>query len=96
MSATVVPAEIASPRVGVFDAGQVTVYLDGVAGAPVSTVTAVLQNAGPVPDRLLLGATRTGMVPNSFNWTGLLDEIAIYDYALTPAQIQAYIDSALN
>ncbi len=80
--------------VGVFDGatGTLTTYLDGAAGTSVA-LGGVLQNAGPTPDRLLIGATRTGIDPSSYNWTGLIDEVAIYDHALTPAEIQAHIDS---
>ena len=81
--------------VGVFDGttGMLTTYLDGVAGTPVA-LGSVLQDAGPVPDRVLIGATRDGAA-SGFNWTGLIDEVAIYDFVLTPAQIQAHIDTAV-
>ncbi len=71
--------------VSVFDAGTLTIYVDGVQGSS-QTIGGVLQNAGPTPDRVLVGATRSG----NFNWKGLIDEVAIYDSALTPAQIRAH------
>ena len=75
--------------VGVFDAGTLTIYVDGVQGSS-QTIGGVLQNAGPTPDRVLVGATRSG----NFNWKGLIDEVAIYDTALTPAQIRAHFRAA--
>lgn len=80
--------------VGVFAGGMMRVYLDGVSGPPVP-VGVALHNAGPVPDRVLIGATRDGAGIFSYNWTGLIDEVAIYDHALTPAQIQAHMQAAM-
>ena len=37
----------------------------------------VLQDSGPSPDRLLIGATRSGSGSISYNWTGFIDEVAI-------------------
>ena len=71
--------------VSVFDAGTLTIFVDGVQGSS-QTIGGVLQNAGPTPDRVLIGATRSG----NFNWKGLIDEVAIYDTALTPAQIRSH------
>ncbi len=72
--------------VSVFDAGTLTIFVDGVQGSS-QTIGGVLQNAGPTPDRVLIGATRSG----NFNWKGLIDEVAIYDTALTPAQIRSHL-----
>jgi hypothetical protein len=74
--------------VGVFSGGTVTIYVDGVKGSE-QTIGGVLQDAGPSPDRVMIGATRTGSA-GSFNFKGLIDEVAIYDTALTPAQIRAH------
>src|SRR5690606_25522063 len=41
---------------------------------------------GPAPDRVLIGATREGV----FGFNGLIDEVAIYDYPLSPAQVQSH------
>lgn len=72
--------------VGVYANGQITVWLDGV---PSSTglLTGPLRDGGPAPDRVLIGATRDGTV-SSFNWKGLIDEVAVYDYGLSAAQIR--------
>ena len=71
--------------VGVFDGGTLTLWVDGVQGTS-QTIGGVLQNAGPTPDRVLIGATRSG----NFNWKGRIDEVAIYNTALTAAQIRAH------
>lgn len=77
--------------VGVFDAGNVTVFLDGVQGTT-QAIGGVLQNAGAIPDRILIGGTRSGTV-SSFNFNGLIDEVAVYNYALSPAQVSAHFNA---
>lgn len=72
----------------VFSEGKVTGYVDGVQGSEVD-LGGVLQDAGPSPDRVMIGATRSGTT-SSFNWKGLIDEVAIYDYALTPVQVRGH------
>jgi hypothetical protein len=78
--------------VGIFSNGTATVYVDGVQGS-VQTVGGVLQNLGPTPDRVLIGASRDG-TNLSFNFKGLVDEVAFYDTALSPAQIRAHYRAA--
>jgi hypothetical protein len=77
--------------VGVFDAGNVTLFLDGVQGTT-QAIGGVLQNAGPIPDRILIGGTRSGDV-SSFNFNGLIDEVAVYNYALSPAQVSTHFNA---
>jgi hypothetical protein len=74
--------------VGIFNNGVVTMFVDGVKGSE-QNIGGVLQNAGPSPDRIMIGATRSGTV-SSFNFKGLIDEVAIYDYALSAAQVRAH------
>jgi hypothetical protein len=74
--------------VGIFNNGVVTMFVDGVKGSE-QNIGGVLQNAGPAPDRVMIGATRSGTV-SSFNFKGLIDEVAIYDYALSAAQVRAH------
>jgi len=45
--------------VGIFSGGVATLWIDGVKGADLN-LGGVLQNAGPVPDRVMIGATRDG------------------------------------
>jgi hypothetical protein len=78
--------------VGVFNEGVVTIYVNGVKGSE-QHIGGVLQNAGPAPDRVMIGATRTGTA-GSFNFKGSIDEVAIYDYPLSPAQIRAHYRTA--
>jgi len=79
--------------VGVFSGGTATVYVDGVKGG-VQTIGGVLRNAGPSPDRVMIGATRDGTGGSAFNLKGSVDEVAIYDTALSPAQIRAHYRAA--
>ena len=79
--------------VGVFSGGTATVYLDGVQGG-VQSIGGVLQNAGPTPDRVMIGATRDGTGGSSFNLKGRIDEVAFYDTALSAAQIRAHYRAA--
>jgi hypothetical protein len=74
--------------VGVFSGGTATVYVNGVKGAS-RTIGGVLRNLGPTPDRVLIGASRNGSV-SSFNWKGCVDEVAIYDTALSITQIRSH------
>jgi hypothetical protein len=75
--------------VGTFDTnGVVTVYVDGVQGAA-AALGGTLQNAGPTPDRVLIGATRNGSA-SSFNWLGYLGQVAIYDHALSAVAVRVH------
>jgi hypothetical protein len=75
--------------VGVFADGLTTIYVNGQQGtvADASDTGLSLNNAGST---LFIGATRDG----SFRWTGLIDEVAIYDRALTVDEIIAHRDAA--
>jgi hypothetical protein len=74
--------------VGIFSGGVLTLYVDGLKGSE-QNLGGGLQNAGPSPDRVMIGATRSGTV-SSFNFKGLIDEVAIYDYSLSAAQIRSH------
>lgn len=83
--------------VGVFSEGTGTVYVDGVTGGPGpqtgNIIGGVLQDLGPTPDRVMIGATRNGET-SSFNWKGMIDEVAIYNTALSAAQVRAHFRAA--
>ncbi|MCZ7635785.1 MAG: immunoglobulin domain-containing protein [Verrucomicrobia bacterium] len=71
--------------------GTLSIYLNGELGG-VQTIGGVLQDLGlNDPDRVMIGATRSGI----FGWRGWLDEVAIYDRALTGAQIRQHFKSGL-
>ena len=74
--------------VGIFNGGLVTVWVDGVQGGSQS-IGGVLQNAGPSPDRTLIGATGNGST-SSYNFKGLIDEVAIYGRALSPSEVTSH------
>lgn len=76
--------------VSIFHDGTLTIYVNGVQGTSQS-IGGVLQNAGPSPDRVLIGATRSGI----FGWKGLIDEVAVYDYALPPERIAVHYNAAI-
>lgn len=72
-----------------FDGSFMRLYKDGVAnGAP--TAAAVTMNQGTWAT--VLGRGQNGIVGNLLG--GTLDEVALYDYALTPAQISAHYAKA--
>ena len=77
--------------VGTFENGVLDLWIDGMNVATVDTgeQPTSLQDAGAT---LFIGSTRDG---GSFNWDGLIDEVAFYDYALSGAQIQAHIRAAV-
>jgi hypothetical protein len=74
--------------VGVYDGLQLRLYVDGV--AKVGTAA-----TGPIGDSatrpLRLGQFSGG----GFPYTGALDEVAVYDYPLTSAQIRAHYNQAI-
>jgi len=74
--------------VGIYHSGLLSLYVDAVPVASAS-LAGTLRNGGPVPDRVLIGATRDGS-NSSFQWRGLIDEVAIYNYPLSQSQIEAH------
>jgi hypothetical protein len=95
-TAPAVPRAVWHHLVGVFDGttGTARLYVDGVKGSE-QTVGGGLQDVGPDPDRVLIGASRNGSV-NSFNFKGFIDEVAFYDKPLSAAQIRAHYHSAVT
>jgi len=79
--------------VGIYHGGLLQLYLNGSLAASVP-FAGTLRNGGPAPDRVLIGATRDGS-SSSFQWKGLIDEVALYDYALSPSQIGAHFLAAV-
>ena len=75
--------------VGIFSGGSATIFVDGVQGST-SSIGGALRDGGPMPDRVMIGATRAGTGMDAYNFSGFIDEVAIYDYALTPVQIRAH------
>jgi Concanavalin A-like lectin/glucanases superfamily len=69
-----------------------TVWVDGVQGPVVAGPG--LADAGPTPDRALIAGSRDG-TNSSFNFKGLIAQVAIYTNALSPAQIRAHFRSAV-
>ena len=77
--------------VGIFDTGTATIFVDGIQGTT-TTIGGDLQDAGGDDGLWYIGRSRS---PNSgFAWDGSLDEVAIYDYALSSQQIQSHINAA--
>ena len=68
--------------------GSAQFYLDGIPGA-LETIGGDLQDAGGDDGLWYIGTTRGPA--SGFSWDGLLDEIAIYNRALTPVEIQNHI-----
>jgi hypothetical protein len=80
--------------VGIYDGGVMTLYVNGSLAASVP-FPGTLRNGGPSPDRVLIGATRDGS-NSSFQWKGLIDEVAIYDRALPHDRVLAHYLSAVQ
>ncbi|HOK76859.1 MAG TPA: CotH kinase family protein, partial [Verrucomicrobiota bacterium] len=78
--------------VGTYGNGLLCLYIDGTNAASVP-FPGVLRDGGPVPDRVLVGATRDGSSA-SFQWKGLIDEVALYNYVLSPLQVSAHYQAA--
>jgi len=79
--------------VGTYHNGVMSIYVNGVLGAA-APLAGTLRNGGPSPDRVLIGGTRDGAI-NSFNWRGLIDEVAIYNEALPEHRILAHYRAGL-
>ncbi|HUD47962.1 MAG TPA: LamG-like jellyroll fold domain-containing protein [Candidatus Baltobacteraceae bacterium] len=80
--------------VGVCDGagGTVNIYIDGAlagtTGTPAAGVT-------PSPSAVSIGAERSGVLP-PYDWpySGTIDEVAIYNKALTPAEVETHYAAA--
>ena len=79
--------------VGIYDGGVMTLYINGTFAAS-APLAGTLRNGGPSPDRVLIGATRDGST-SSFQWKGLIDEVAIYNRALSADRVLAHYQAAL-
>lgn len=80
--------------VGVFAGGVLTIYVNGVQGQE-TELGGVLQDAGNAEiDRVMIGASRNGS-QSSFNFKGLIDEVAIYNHGLPPEKIVAHYQTGL-
>ena len=73
--------------------GVLSIYWNGsLAGT--ATLAGTLRNGGPSPDRVLIGGTRDGS-GSSFNWRGEIDEVAIYNRALSADRLFAHYQAGL-
>ena len=72
---------------------SVSFYHDGVLRDSVSLGAAVFDDAGQA-EGLHIGNHRAGN--GNRNWSGFIDEFAIYDTVLTPTQIDSLCDAALG
>ncbi len=84
---------------GSTSAGEMAVYIDGVlAGSDTALVNGVTFNGadGIGTANLTIGAARPNSADAGYRpYDGLLDELAIYDSVLTPAQISAHVNAAI-
>ena len=71
------------------DAATLTLYVNGAASATVATPTAIL------PGSSTLYIARTAALNPSFSLTGSLDDIAIWDRALVPAEVALLAQAAV-
>lgn len=78
--------------VGSYDGSNLLVYTNGIAGA-ITPTTGQIINA---TDKGFIGAARTGNDPASFNWSGRIDEVALYDEPLTSQRVTAHYAAATN
>lgn len=80
-------------------AGALTVYIDGVlAGSDTALVNGATFNGadGFGTANLTIGAARPNSADAGYRpYDGLLDEVAIYDSVLTPAQISAHANASI-
>lgn len=80
--------------VGVFDGATISTYVNGVLGASTPFNFAPRQNTNSaIP--LTFGARADGSF-GYFPYSGLIDEAAVYDVALSPARILAHYQAGTN
>ena len=87
---TTPPAGTSFHVVGVFDATDAILYVDGVEVDRIALGTATTNTNG-LP--ITIGADSDPINPRDHIFDGTIDEVAIYGSALTAAQIQAHFDS---
>lgn len=69
--------------VGTYDGGQLRLYLDGVAVSNVASTGSIVASSAD----LVFGAASGG---EDYFFSGVLDEVAIYDHALTAERVGAH------
>jgi hypothetical protein len=77
----------------VFDSveGLMKLYVNGQEAASIAPPATMIDNLDPIS----IGSRRNANSPNyDLNFDGLIDEVAVYQYALSPAQIQGHFDAA--
>ena len=80
--------------VGVFDGTNISTYVNGILAASSNFVSTPRPNTNAaIP--LTFGARADG-VAGYFTYSGLIDEAAIYDAILSPAQIMAHYQAGTN
>jgi hypothetical protein len=77
--------------VGVYDGTAIRVYVDGLEENSVPLVGTTLRS-----DNSLLGIASYGDGGGSENWQGVIDEVAIYTYALDPRLIWAHYRAGIQ
>jgi hypothetical protein len=80
---TALPTDQWTHIVGTFDGSTMTLYKNGEEAASAPFETSITHSSAP----LKVGA---GGGVGPYAWAGEIDEVALYDVALTPAQIQAH------
>ena len=83
---TALPTDQWTHIVGTFDGSTMTLYKNGVEVASAPFETSITHSSAP----LKIGA---GHGNNPYAWAGEIDEVALYNVALTPAQVQAHYNA---
>ena len=80
--------------VGVYDGTNISIYVNGALGGTTPFDNTPRPNTNStIP--LTFGARADG-ASGAFEWAGLIDEAAVYDAALSPAQIMAHYQAGTN
>lgn len=78
-----VPTNTWTHLASVYDATTIRLYVDGVEAAITSSSQTMLSNPSQP-----IGVGRTGSIPIAESFVGLVDDVRIYDRALSPANIR--------
>lgn len=81
--------------VGVYAGEVASLWVDGQL-TDSRSLPGVLRDQDGSSTTIMIGATRDGLAPSGFNFKGFIDEVAIYDHALSAAQIRNHYRTSIS
>ncbi len=98
-TSTILPNSTWQHVMGVLNesAGNLTLYVNGVSAATATIGTVGLYTSGS-SEPIVIGGEQSGSggFTASYQWKGFIDDVAIYNYALTAAEVLAHYTAAVG